>query len=387
MTKDEERALNAFLDDISCLNKLKKWESGFNIFDVLNIARNEIRHSNVLAWLLNPRADHGLGDAVLYNVLSEIIINNPDSPFKQTKMLLLDLYSFDVRREEEHIDILLVSDKEKFVITIENKTFTGEHDNQLERYKEYVSKHFAGYDALYLYLTPRGIESSDSDIWLSLSYESVFKSIKTALSDTHIEDDVMVFINDYLEILRRDIMEDQELKNVCNKIYEKHKKALDLIFDNCERGNGRYYSAIKAALTDLADEGKIIYPDPNGLGFYLEEVDNVLPLMSEYNSSWNTNKSYICWIEIVWGNKIVAHFELGGFNLSDKQKEIHQKLAEHGSGKYKKTDTYQFKRIEKDQEQIKEDEDSFDDIKKLTRTAVEKLIKKVHDLLARSSLI
>lgn len=32
-----------------------------NIFQILNIARAEIRHSNFLAWLLDPNGTHGLG--------------------------------------------------------------------------------------------------------------------------------------------------------------------------------------------------------------------------------------------------------------------------------------------------------------------------------------
>lgn len=37
----------------------------FNAFDVLRYADYEIRHSNVLAWLLQPGASHGLGDEFL----------------------------------------------------------------------------------------------------------------------------------------------------------------------------------------------------------------------------------------------------------------------------------------------------------------------------------
>ena len=37
----------------------------FNVFDVLRNAEYEIRHSNVLAWLLTPGETHGLGDKFL----------------------------------------------------------------------------------------------------------------------------------------------------------------------------------------------------------------------------------------------------------------------------------------------------------------------------------
>ena len=37
----------------------------FNTFDVLQYANYEIRHSNVLAWLLQPAETHGIGDRFL----------------------------------------------------------------------------------------------------------------------------------------------------------------------------------------------------------------------------------------------------------------------------------------------------------------------------------
>ena len=36
-----------------------------NIFSILRITRNEIRHSNFLSWLLNPKGSHGLDDLFL----------------------------------------------------------------------------------------------------------------------------------------------------------------------------------------------------------------------------------------------------------------------------------------------------------------------------------
>ena len=33
-----------------------------NIFQILRISKNEIRHSNFLSWLLDPNQSHKLGD-------------------------------------------------------------------------------------------------------------------------------------------------------------------------------------------------------------------------------------------------------------------------------------------------------------------------------------
>ena len=203
MTIEDENAINALLSDISCFDELKKWETGFNIFDVLNISRTEIRHSNVLGWLLNSKGDHNLGDSVLYNLLNEILKDNQNCKYKQSKLLLMDLYSFDVIREDGYIDICLYSAKEKFVIIIENKIFTGEHDNQLSRYKEYTKRHYENYDVLYIFLTPHGEESSDTENWLSISYEQIYTSIQKALNERDTSNEVKMFISNYLEILRR----------------------------------------------------------------------------------------------------------------------------------------------------------------------------------------
>ena len=68
--KDEnEGALQKFLLDINCLDELLPWTGKFNIFDVLKISRTEIRHSNVLSWLLSASENHGLGDAFIKGIL------------------------------------------------------------------------------------------------------------------------------------------------------------------------------------------------------------------------------------------------------------------------------------------------------------------------------
>ena len=42
-----------------------------NIFDILRVSSQEIRHSNFLAWLLNPKGSHGLGSYFLKRILRE----------------------------------------------------------------------------------------------------------------------------------------------------------------------------------------------------------------------------------------------------------------------------------------------------------------------------
>ena len=51
-----------------------------NIFQILRISNNEIRHSNFLSWLLDPNQSHKLGDVFLKRFLREIFSSNKLSP-------------------------------------------------------------------------------------------------------------------------------------------------------------------------------------------------------------------------------------------------------------------------------------------------------------------
>ena len=95
---DNEKVLQEFLLDIECLDELLPWTGKFNLFDVLKVSRTEIRHSNMLAWLMDPNENHGLGDAFLKGILRRLMENDLDGKYDVFKILLSDMYSFSVYR-------------------------------------------------------------------------------------------------------------------------------------------------------------------------------------------------------------------------------------------------------------------------------------------------
>ena len=92
----DEEALKNFLLDIDCLNELQPWTGHFNLFDVLKISRTEIRHSNVLSWLMNPNENHGMGDAFLKAVVQEMVVNDTKGRYDVFQTLLLDFYNGNI---------------------------------------------------------------------------------------------------------------------------------------------------------------------------------------------------------------------------------------------------------------------------------------------------
>jgi len=76
-TLTDREALEHLVVDNDDLLELEELIGRFNIFDALGIARVEIRHSNFLAWLLDPAESHGQGSIFLKAVLMDLFKQAP----------------------------------------------------------------------------------------------------------------------------------------------------------------------------------------------------------------------------------------------------------------------------------------------------------------------
>ena len=236
-SESDKEALLKFMQDAECLDALSKWTNDFNIFDVLKISRTEIRHSNLLSWLIDPNENHGLGDSFLYGIIA--LLSKELDQKTALHLLSSDLYSYNVFREWNHIDILLISNQNRVVLAIENKVGAHEHnsgnseESQLITYKNKITSHYYDYTKIYIYLTPDGEEPSDND-WITLNYSDVVNVLEKVYSSkaNQLGSDVSLLIKNYIDNIKKNITMDQELINLCNSIYNKHRRALDLIFEN-----------------------------------------------------------------------------------------------------------------------------------------------------------
>lgn len=346
MDEEEIKAINDFLLDIHCLDDLNKWISIFNIFDVLNIARNEIRHSNMIAWLLNSKESHEMRYYFLESFIHKLIDRDELNETNITELLLLDYDSFSVYRELKNIDILLLSEKEKYVIAIENKIDSTEHDNQLNRYRKVIEEEYPLYKKIYLYLTPYGDEASDK-VWKMVDYSVILEILEEYKKNHSLDFSVSVLVNNYIELLRREIVEDKELIEICNTIYNKHKKALDLIYKYKADDKVNISRIVKETMQDFVESGKILFQDNQTaysfIVFKTLAMNELIPELENQNGSWNSKESYRYWINVDYERKRVKGFlELGGQNQTEQNLSKFEIIY-----KYKKvsSDIRKFKRV------------------------------------------
>lgn len=197
--------------------------NAFTVFDVLGTADYEIRHSNVLSWLLDREESHRKEAA-----FSELFWNELSRDYDLPG---LSFASYRVSREGENerekIDILLLSEKRDWVIVIENKLFSPETGDQLDRYFRYVEEEYADVPRrLYFYLTPDGIaptREEDEARWLPISY----RAVRTAVSRFVTEDlpnRMSDFLEQYLEHVDRNVLKGTEKVERQRNVLRRHAK-------------------------------------------------------------------------------------------------------------------------------------------------------------------
>ncbi|MHB8818091.1 MAG: PDDEXK-like family protein [Bellilinea sp.] len=225
--------LQDFLINNPELDQLEALTERFNIFEVLGAVRVELRHSDFLAYLLNPNQNHGLGSTFLRRLLEQILLEASTSQsIRPIDLELWDLDDVEVRREWQSIDIFLLDETNRFAVVIENKIKSGEGQDQLKRYLTDVTNQYQGYRILAIYLTPDGIVPS-LQTYIPVSYQTLCMILEKILESrkSTLGLEVYTLIQHYTQMLRRYIVSDTELSELCRTIYRKHQRALDLIFE------------------------------------------------------------------------------------------------------------------------------------------------------------
>src|SRR3990172_5045213 len=235
--RNDQQVLEDFVLKNPELVELEGLLSEFNIFEAMRAERTEIRHSDFLAFLLDPSRPHGLGDLVLKTILQNVLKAKGDYPPGVTPVDLdsWDMTAATVSREEWNIDILVRYENSgrRVIVIIENKIDSSEHSGQLRRYYDGIATTNPEAQIIAVYLTPEGDRPTD-DRFLPLDYGGVAKVLELVLDRcrSQLGEGVALSIEHYVRMLRRNIVAESEIARLSKVILTKHKRALDILFEH-----------------------------------------------------------------------------------------------------------------------------------------------------------
>lgn len=205
--------------------KLKALLQRPNIFQILRLDRYEIRHSNFIAWLLNPNEKHDLGTLFLDKVLGDLI----------PQEVLSKRGAFKWIKRESINDIDLFIQFDDLIIAIENKFDSNEHSDQLTKYREYVDQHFAHIpNRFFVFLTPSGKLTISNNEYKIYSYAIIAKHLNHILKDItiSINDHSRIYIEDYLKAIQANLMKTNPENLLASQLYNQYKDVFDFVKEN-----------------------------------------------------------------------------------------------------------------------------------------------------------
>lgn len=384
-------ALEHFVVDNEDLLALESRIGRFNIFDALNIARVEIRHSNFLAFILDPAESHGQGQLFLKAVLMDILKAAPagSRPLSPIELDGTDLRGVEVRREWGHIDLLITCQQPPFAVVIENKVGSQEHSNQLSRYEATMRTHYPDSRPLFVYLTANADEPSD-DAWVPYSYADIHRVLNRVqkTNSKAIGEDILIFLDHYLTLIGTRFMNDPKIDELCERIYKNHRHALDLIMERV----GSRKSGV------LVDVEAVLKEDPRWHMFY--RATNVVDFVPKAWLQWlppvgldDSNDDPRSWLILRLQREVGSlDFYVEVRRMADltKRREIVEKLIAEGSkfgfkrGSREITDHYT--RVSGRERVLKWDEDEEPDSDSI-RAAVKKKLDEVFPKLEGVPLV
>lgn len=322
---DKELVFLDLIEELKQFETLDCFPGGFNVFEAVGMIGQEIKHSNFLAFLLDPNQKHPFGDGFVRSFLMQAARNSIDKNFSPLEVALRTYSDLEVYREwsdqqvsKRKIDIVMVSRKNRAVYVIENKVGAAESKDQLSDYRDCIERHagFKGYEKCFVFLTPDASEPSDVN-WSTIDYDFVVLAVEDLLKlyVGKLNGGLEQVLKDYVSLLRRYVVEDYKLKEACQRIYELHKSALDLIFEHGDVKRGHFADAAQRFFKNqegLEIQGVL---HPKRCAFLPKEIVGLIP--SDPSINWHKqNKPLLMWFEDL-GEKAKLILEVGP--LSDKE--------------------------------------------------------------------
>lgn len=202
-------------------------------FEAVGMVRQEIRHSNFLAYIIDPNRPHEFRT----KLLKAFIANFTDEMISEARLDRARIY-----RELYNVDLVVEIPPETggktLVIAVEVKIDAGESKEQLWGYQRRVRAAWPHSEAFFGFLTVDGREGTTSPdkTWQPISWTGLIDALERALESDGRSAIGYPMYAAYVSMMRRhgmaDKTSDTPLDDAVFTLWEEHKEALEYLFEN-----------------------------------------------------------------------------------------------------------------------------------------------------------
>jgi hypothetical protein len=202
-------------------------------FEAVGMVRQEIRHSNFLAYILDPNRPHGFGILLLKSFIALLT----EEEISESRMLRArvhrELYKIDLL-----VDIPPENGRKRLVIAIEVKVDAGESLEQLRGYQRRVESAWPHSEVIFGFLTVDGREGTTSadKRWQPISWTGLIYALDRALKNDGCSAIGYPMYAAYVSMMRRHGMVDRvsntPLDDAVAALWSQHREVLNYIFEN-----------------------------------------------------------------------------------------------------------------------------------------------------------
>jgi hypothetical protein len=232
------------IDDLSALQRLGEWDgltrlegrlhdlrTRPNIFAIApRILRVEGVHSDMLAWLLDPKGWHGLADRFATSLIRFVLADCGD----EVGALEIQSVETEASTGRGPIDILVSGRRGRlpFVLGLENKVDASESPSQLRRYSEGLLSRYPRTDVRVALLTRTGLRPNDTPCCphAAVSHRDIVRLLAETLTTSSPSAAAAVghqLADHYLHALRSFVMSESDplIDALCRELYVTHGQA------------------------------------------------------------------------------------------------------------------------------------------------------------------
>lgn len=179
------------------------------------VERMEIKHSNLLAWILHPSNTGSLGTKPIKDLLKLIQHNTiEDNTFKTLDLNKAILTDVDIKRESYNIDLLITLkiDGIDYAIIIENKVYSSIHGDQLRNYKTTIAEEQTYSQSTpvcaFLYTNYQDkdyisgqLEQATNEGYTPITYQEVYEQVLLSITKYSTNNEQIFIVADYIHCL------------------------------------------------------------------------------------------------------------------------------------------------------------------------------------------